>query len=199
MTESERGFLLHVFHRGQGDSTTLFGVGRLESGLTFAFADSRQRPAFFLRTSELARARPFCLGAGAELDEATGLTTMDGEPVVRVGLRKVHQLRRLAEGLQENQLRTYEADFAFARQYLVDRGIRGGVRLTGPWRPGNGVDRVYVEPQLAPDDYAPDLSVLENIFLPELGRPGRLSFPDMRRRASDILARLGRDHALPLI
>ena len=45
---------------------------------------------------------------------------------------------------------------------------------------------------------APDLSVLENIFLPELGRPGRLSFPDMRRRASDILARLGRDHALPL-
>ncbi len=160
MTESERGFLLHVFHRGQGNSTTLFGVGRLESGLTFAFADSRQRPAFFLRTSELARARPFCLGAGAELDEATGLTTMDAEPVVRVGLRKVHQLRRLAEGLQENQLRTYEADFAFARQYLVDRGIRGGVRLTGPWRPGNGVDRVYVEPELAPDDYEPELSVL---------------------------------------
>jgi len=45
---------------------------------------------------------------------------------------------------------------------------------------------------------APDLSVLENIFLPELGRSGRLSFPDMRRRAATILARLGRDHALPL-
>ena len=112
---TERGFLLHVFHRGQGDGTTLFGVGRLESGQTFAFADSRQRPAFFLRASELPRARPFCLGAGAELDEATGLTTMDGEPVVRVSLRKVHQLRRLAEGLQQNQVRTYEADFAFAR------------------------------------------------------------------------------------
>lgn len=45
---------------------------------------------------------------------------------------------------------------------------------------------------------APDLSVLENIFLPELGRPGRLSFRDMRRRATEILSRLGRDHALPL-
>ncbi|WP_353476613.1 sugar ABC transporter ATP-binding protein (plasmid) [Salipiger sp. H15] len=45
---------------------------------------------------------------------------------------------------------------------------------------------------------APDLSVLENIFLPELGRPGRLSFRDMRRRATQILARLGREHALPL-
>ena len=34
------------------------------------------------------------------------------------------------------------------------------MRLTGPWRPGNGVDRVYVEPELAPDDYEPELSVL---------------------------------------
>ena len=159
-TEEERGFLLHTFHRNQGDSTTLFGVGRLETGQTFAFADNRQRPAFYLRASELARARPFCLGAGAEFDEATGLTTMDGEAVVRVGLRKAYQLRRLADGLHENRLRTYEADFAFPRQYLVDRGIRGGVRLSGPWRPGNGVDRVYLEPELEPNDYEPELSVL---------------------------------------
>jgi DNA polymerase elongation subunit (family B) len=159
-TDSERGFLLHTFHRNQGDGTTLFGVGRLESGQTFAFADSRHRPSFYLRASELSRARPFCVGAGAVLDEATELTTMDGEAVVRVGLRKVHQLRRLADGLHEHHLRTYEADFAFAKQYLVDRGIRGGVRLTGSWRPGNGVDRVYVEPELTPDDFEPTLTAL---------------------------------------
>src|SRR5262249_14518082 len=34
---------------------------------------------------------------------------------------------------------------------------------------------------------APDLSVVENIFLPDLGRPGRLSRPAMRRRAGEIL------------
>lgn len=45
---------------------------------------------------------------------------------------------------------------------------------------------------------APDLSVLENIFLPELGRPGRLSHRDMRQRAHVILRRLGHDQALPL-
>src|ERR1700749_689071 len=33
---------------------------------------------------------------------------------------------------------------------------------------------------------APDLSVLENIFLPDLRRSGRLSRPTMRRRASEI-------------
>jgi ABC-type sugar transport system ATPase subunit len=45
---------------------------------------------------------------------------------------------------------------------------------------------------------APDLSVVENIFLPELRRPGRLSFPTMRRRADEILADLGQDRAVSL-
>ena len=45
---------------------------------------------------------------------------------------------------------------------------------------------------------APDLSVLENIFLPELRKPGRLSRPAMRRRASEILADLGQEHSLSL-
>ncbi|SME90299.1 monosaccharide ABC transporter ATP-binding protein, CUT2 family [Tistlia consotensis] len=45
---------------------------------------------------------------------------------------------------------------------------------------------------------APDLSVLENIFLPELGRPGLLSYGSMRRRAVGLLANLGHEHVLPL-
>lgn len=45
---------------------------------------------------------------------------------------------------------------------------------------------------------APDMSVLENIFLPDLANPGRLSFASMRDRAHDILAELGHEHALPL-
>ena len=36
---------------------------------------------------------------------------------------------------------------------------------------------------------------LENIFLPELGRPGRLSRTTMRRRASEILADLGQEQS----
>jgi ribose transport system ATP-binding protein/rhamnose transport system ATP-binding protein len=45
---------------------------------------------------------------------------------------------------------------------------------------------------------APDLSVLENIFLPELGLPGRLSRSELRRRAADLLTSLGQQAALPL-
>ncbi len=160
MNDPERGFLLHLFHRQQNGRPVLFGVGRLESGSTFAFADSRRLPCFYLRESELARARPFCLGVGAELDPETALTTMDGEPVVRVDLRQPRQLRRLAEGLQAQKLRTYEADVAFTRQWLVALGVRGPLRIGGSWRPGNGVDRVYVDPEVTPGDWEPDLRLL---------------------------------------
>lgn len=45
---------------------------------------------------------------------------------------------------------------------------------------------------------APDLTVLENIFLPDLARPGRLSFRKMRESATALLSRLGHEHILPL-
>jgi ribose transport system ATP-binding protein/rhamnose transport system ATP-binding protein len=45
---------------------------------------------------------------------------------------------------------------------------------------------------------APDLSVLENIFLPELALPGRLRFGALRERARSILDSLGQEAAVPL-
>jgi ribose transport system ATP-binding protein/rhamnose transport system ATP-binding protein len=45
---------------------------------------------------------------------------------------------------------------------------------------------------------APDLTVLENIFLPELGRKGWLSYSALRRKASGLLASLGHEHVLKL-
>src|SRR5262245_28866621 len=44
----------------------------------------------------------------------------------------------------------------------------------------------------------PDLSVEENIFLPELGRPGRLSYADLHRRGRALLASLGQEGTLRL-
>ena len=45
---------------------------------------------------------------------------------------------------------------------------------------------------------APDLSVLENIFLPVYGDRGLLSYASMRRRATEVLAGLGQADVLPL-
>ena len=45
--------------------------------------------------------------------------------------------------------------------FLIDRAIRGSVRISGAWTPGNGVDRVYDNPELEPGDEGPvELSIL---------------------------------------
>lgn len=58
---------------------------------------------------------------------------------------------------------------------------------------GRGIALVAQETSLAPD-----LSVLENIFLPDLATSGRLSFKAMREKASMLLNGLGHEHVLPL-
>jgi len=45
---------------------------------------------------------------------------------------------------------------------------------------------------------APDMNVLENIFLPSYAMRGRLSFAQLRQKAQAILSELGHDHVLPL-
>src|ERR1700730_6100762 len=57
----------------------------------------------------------------------------------------------------------------------------------------HGITMVMQETSLAPD-----LSVLENLFLAELGRPGFLSYRRLKRQAEEILDRLRRKDTLPL-
>lgn len=158
-TVAETGFLLHVFHRNQGGGTVLYGVGRLASGDTFAFIDGREAPYFYVRTGEVEGLRPLAARVGADLAD-TALTTMDGEAVVRVSHPRISPLRQLADELEKAGLRTYEADVSHPRHYLMARGLRGPVTIRGPWRPGTGVRRVYLDPELAPAEWEPNLAVL---------------------------------------
>jgi ABC-type sugar transport system ATPase subunit len=56
-----------------------------------------------------------------------------------------------------------------------------------------GITMVMQETSLAPD-----LSVLENVFLAELGNPGFVSYNRLKRKAEEILDRLGQKETLPL-
>ncbi len=73
--------------------------------------------------------------------------------------------------------------------------FRGAPLVAGSAREAlrSGIALVAQETNLARD-----MNVLENIFLPSYGRPGRLSFSKLRREAVAILGELGHEHALPL-
>ena len=153
------GFLLHVFHREESDNFTIVGIGKLQSHETFTFVDDRERPAFYVRLSSLESVRRFSESESMAIDRLDW-RTMDGEPVASISHSRVSELRKFAQRLKEHGIATYEADLSPARRYLMDRGIRGGVCIRGPWQPGRDVDRVYRNPRIEPAPWEGSFSVL---------------------------------------
>ena len=85
---------------------------------------------------------------------------MDREPVFAVSATQLGRLRDAAGMASDLGIRTYEADLSPARQYAIHRGLKGAVRITGTWRRGDRVDRIYSDPDLSPTRWTPALRVL---------------------------------------
>ena len=155
------GYLLHVFHRAENGRDVICGVGKLRDGQTFLFTDDRVSPTLYVRESEAAAADARIRSDGVSARVVPSeFATMDGEPVAGIRFARVRDQRGLVKSLEAQQTRTYEGDLPFGRQYLIGRGLRGGVRITGSWTPGGRVDRAYDNPALHPAYWEPDFSVL---------------------------------------
>lgn len=160
-TAYDVGYLLHVFHRAENGRDVICGVGKLQDGQTFQFMDDRVSPTLYVRISEKpeadSRIRTDRVSARMVPSE---FTTMDGEPVAGIQFERVRDQRNLVKSLEVQQIRTYEGDIPFGRQYLIGRGLRGGVKISGAWTSGGRVDRVYANPELQPEYWEPAFSVL---------------------------------------
>ncbi len=155
---SLRGFLLQVFQRPHDSGACVYAVGRLENGQTFGIVDRRLRPSIYVRRAD----------AGAAVAAATsevrirecGLSTLGGQTVVCLECHNADCARRLAAALRAAGIRTYQGDLLLEDRYRMEHACRSSVRLSGPWRQGRGVDRVYTDPHLEPCAWTPELVVL---------------------------------------
>lgn len=155
----DNAYLLHVFHRRHRGCDVIHAVGRLENGQTFGLMDRRAKPAFYVRTEDAEEWQPIVAHDRAVAVDVA-LCTLAGDGVVRIECDRVGQMRALAQRLGERGIRTYEADLNFSLHYAIERGLCGSVHLSGSWKPGQGVDRVYVDPSIAAADWHPELSLL---------------------------------------
>ena len=146
-----RGLILQASYRiasgSNGQRAPVVHIyGRLEEGDTFLLRDDRQRPHFYIRTVDAERA----LERGAPPAQPTDQSDFAGASVCRIEAQVPQDVPALRDRLHAADIQTYEADVRFALRYLIDRGIKGGCELDGPWVPGNGVSRVYTNPTLRP-------------------------------------------------
>jgi DNA polymerase-2 len=154
---SVRGFLLDASYRVETGRAVVVLHGVLETGESFRLRDDRQQPAFWIRAADAARARE--LGAEVGPDDH-GRRTMRGEPVARVAVRRPQDAPAVRDRLIERGIETFEADVRFAVRWLIDRGIRGSLRIVGPSKAGTDVGRVFENPEVEAADWSPGLRAL---------------------------------------
>jgi DNA polymerase-2 len=150
-----RGFILQPTYRIEGGRPVLELHGRLEDGRCFLVREHRYTPHFYVDAEAAARAREL----GAVRVAASERRTLLGMPVARVELQLPSDAPPLRERLLRAGLACHEADVRYAMSFLIDRGIKAALALTGGCREQSGV-WVFDDPELEPDTWAPRLSVL---------------------------------------
>ncbi|HME38149.1 MAG TPA: DNA polymerase II [Steroidobacteraceae bacterium] len=147
-----RGFILQASYRivsapGGRRSPVVHIYGRLESGETFLVRDDRQRPHFYIRAADAARAATL----GAPPPQPGAKHDFSGAPLCRLEVETPQDITGLRDRLQAAGVETFEADVRFALRYLIDRGIKGSCEIDGAWVPGSGgIGRIYTNPTLRP-------------------------------------------------
>lgn len=159
---SARGFILQasyrVLHNASGRRVPVVHLyGRLEQGGSFLVRDDRQRPHFFIRAADVARARTL----RAPESRPANRRTFDGAQVHRLEVEVPPDVPPLRDRLHSAGIDTFEADVRFAARYLIERGIKGGCEIEGHAVAGAaGVTWIFDNPTLRPADVTVVPSVL---------------------------------------
>ena len=151
-----RGFILLPTYRNEAGRPVVHLWGKLESGESFLVRDGRTVPRLWIRVADAGRAAHLGTAPRAE----TGKVSLRGEPVARLEVPKPSDTPPLRDRLRAAAVECYEADVPFATRFLIDRGIRGSLEIRGASRPGRGVAHVFDDPDLAPCNWIPSLSIL---------------------------------------
>lgn len=150
-----KGFIVYSTYRIHDNKPYVYLFGRLENGESF-LTINEYRPYFFIREKDLKLVQE---KFNLEIED-TDLKNKKGEQVVKIYGKIPDDVRNLREQLERQGIKTYEADIPFARRFLIDMKINSSMSIEGNWSKGNGIDRIYKEPEIKPTEFFPDLRIL---------------------------------------
>jgi len=152
------GFLLQPTYRIHGNRPVVQLFGRAVPdcaglGPPFLVEDTRQRPYFFASPDAAQRLR----GQSDVRVSPSDLVTLHGAPLVRVVASIPGDVPKLRDRAGPDN--TFEADVRFPYRYLIDAGVRAGVRIVGE-ASSRGRLTVFRDPKLEPAAVTPRLACL---------------------------------------
>jgi DNA polymerase-2 len=154
---SQIGFVLQATYRIQSNVPVVYIYGRFDDGTTFEIRDTRQIPTFYLPREEAKKlvadvtdpTLPV-LGVQTARLAATDKVDFSGQRLSKVEVGIPADAPKVRDWLHEKKVPTYEADVRFAMRYLIDRQIKGGIRVEGERTAGQGIDWCFENPNAYP-------------------------------------------------
>ena len=150
-----KGFILYSTYRIIRDKAYVMLFGRLENGENFV-SFNYMKPYFFILKNDLKKA----LKVQKFEHEETKLFDFDGKKVVKVFLELPPEVPKLRKVLNDEGIKTFEADVRFARRFLIDREIKSCIDIDGDYESEDYIDRVYKDPEVKASDSNVKLGVM---------------------------------------
>ncbi len=135
--------------------------GRLENGESF-LTITNYRPYFYVKTDDLnnEKFQKALKDFDAETDDSE-FKNFDGEKVSKITLWIPADVPKFRKYLEEDlKIECYEADIRFYQRFLIDHEIKGSVKISGEYKKGEYVDRIYEDPKIKTSEWFPELKVL---------------------------------------
>jgi len=146
---SVEGFIIHAYQDSRRNKIHI--IGRLTDGRSFAAAVPVPEPHVCTAARDTDRARLVCerLRLSAEFVDSA-FVAFDGSACVQLMLTDSRALANCVRELRHDGIRVFGADAKAPAAYMIRRGIRAGVRISGEWRAGKNVSVVFPDPLIEP-------------------------------------------------
>ena len=136
--------------------------GKLENGESF-LAMKEYKPYFYITEHDDKKHKDSLdrtLKTFEAKAENTDYKNFNDEKMLKIYVPLPADVSKIRKVLEDENITCYEADIRFYQRFLIDNDIKGSLEISGKYKKGNFVDRIYEDPKISPSDHHPDLKVL---------------------------------------
>ncbi len=137
-----KAFVVYPTYRIIDGKAYVYLFGKLENGESF-LSINYTRPYFFIKKKDLKKAK--------EVDkfdhEETKFRNFEDKEVVKVIVDIPKEVSQIRKNLEEQNIVCYEADIRFSYRFMLDNNIKAITDISGEYKKGDFVDRIYEEPK----------------------------------------------------
>jgi len=136
--------------------------GKLENGESFLVM-KEFRPYFYITEHDGKKHKDFLdktLKTFEANIEHTDYKNFNDEKMSKIFMQLPADVAKIRKILEDQNIVCYEADIRFYQRFLIDNDIKGSLEISGKFKKGKNVDRIYEDPKLKSCDYIPELKVL---------------------------------------